>query len=147
MTATRLTTYWYGSVWQGTAQLDGRPGRELAFGRTQGAHTLFYTALTWRRGALVGLKPPRAEGPLWVIDGAWSIDVGWQHRWADGRGVLRRREAERIGRSNTFRAGITTYQWTTHGWRRLSTSHVPALSETRAEQWGGFQIPGLRRYL
>src|SRR4051794_7019958 len=36
--ATRPAEYWYGPLWQGTANVDGLKGRELFFGRTQGAH-------------------------------------------------------------------------------------------------------------
>jgi hypothetical protein len=38
----RSSLHWYGSVWQGTAQLDDRRGREIVVGYTMGAHAQFY---------------------------------------------------------------------------------------------------------
>jgi hypothetical protein len=90
----RPTQYWYGPVWQGVANLDGRKGKEIVVGNTTGAHTEFYLALTWRRGRLVRLGAP-GPGVMWVVDAAASISYGWLRRPDDPIGTIVKRVADR----------------------------------------------------
>jgi hypothetical protein len=139
--------FWPGSLWRGAAHLDGRRGAELVVGYTQGAHTLYYRALTWRAGRLLTLGAP---GPrvLWVIDGAFFVSLGWQQLPRDPAGTVRQLTAQRAGSSvhDPFRGTVTRYQWTPRGWRTVASRTVFPLTDTAAYAWGGFHVPGLPRW-
>ncbi len=138
---------WSGSRWQGAAHLDGRRGAELVVGDTQGAHTQYYRALTWRAGRLVTLGAP-GPGVLWVTDGAVFVSLGWQQLPRDPAGCIRRLAALRAGSSvhDPFRGTITRYQWSARGWRTVATRTVFPLTDRAADGWGGFHVPGLPRW-
>ena len=142
---TRKLEPFYGSPWQGASPLDGRRGAELMIGHMAGAHTQFFQALTWRDGGLVNLRAPGAQRD-WVVDGAWSVALGWQRRSTDPVGTLLRREAYRNGSSSTFTAKLTRYRWSSVGWQRVRTTTNARLPENAASSWGGFLIRGLQRY-
>jgi hypothetical protein len=139
--------FWSGSPWLGAADLDGRPGAELVVAYTQGAHTDFFRALTWRTGRLVTLGAP---GPdvFWVVDSAAFVSLGWQHLPGDPPGLIRRLSAQRAGSSvhDPFRGSVTRFQWTSGGWRTVSSRTVFPLTERAAFAWGGFHVPGLPRW-
>lgn len=149
VTAYRAATeYWYGPVWQGVAPLDGRKGSEIVVGRLTGAHSQLYRALTWRDGRLVTLDAP-GRGRFWYIDSAVWISAGWQHRAGDPDGTIRRRVAERSTTGPTvkpFKGTVTTFTWTTDGWKRTGSKTYRVLSDAKAASWGGFQVPGLDRW-
>jgi hypothetical protein len=139
--------YWLGPLWQGVAQLDGRPGKEIVVGQTLGAHAQLYRALTWRRGGPATLDAPGLER-YWLIDSAYSFVAGWQVRDKDAAGTIRQRMAERVSStgSRPFRGRIHTYQWRPGHWHKVSTQKVPRMHEARAYRWGGFSIDGLPRW-
>lgn len=136
---------WYGPDWQGSAHVDGKRGRELFVGADAGAHTQWFHVLTWRKGRLTTLKAPTG-GKTWMIDGAYWISQGWQHRKGDPAGKIRFREAVRIDNSKHFAGRVRMYRWSDDGWERKSVKKHPRLPEERAYRWGGFHIPGLPRY-
>lgn len=144
VSATRKTMYWYGSPWQGAANLDGEPGKDLVVGHMAGAHTLFFHGLTWRDGSLATLGAP-GRGRDWVIDGAYSVSIGWLHRtsWPDGQ--LQKRSASRQ-ESGKFRGTITTFRWTDGGWDRTAGKVIDPVSDKKAYAWGGFHVRGLKEY-
>lgn len=142
---TRRLEPFYGSPWQGAAFIDGRRGAELMIGHVAGAHTQFFQALTWRNGRLVNLRAP-GGGPDWVVDGAWSVSLGWQRRSTDPVGTVLRREAYRNGSSKTFTGTVTTYRWSSGGWQRLRRSTNDRIPQDAAHSWGGFLIRGLARF-
>jgi hypothetical protein len=147
VTATHRTQFWHGSQWQGAGRLDGRAGRELVVGRIQGAHAQFFTVLTWRKKQLVNLDAP-GRGHSWGIDGAVSVDLGWQHRVGDPRGVIRKRSAVRQGNATqgSFRGTIRTFRWTRSGWARIGTKVVSPMSDEKAARWGGWRVRGIDRW-
>ena len=146
VTATRRTTGWGGPLWQGAANVDGRPGRELFIGRVAGAHTQFFSALTYRNGQLVERRAPGSQNGLWCIDGAWWIEYGWWRRSDDPPGLVRLKDATRNGDTDTFDARIRTFRWTSDGWVRTSYKRYPRASQDFVSGWGGFHIRGLQRY-
>jgi len=141
------TGYWYGSPWQGVATLDGRRGKEIVVGRTAGAHTQFYRALTWRQGGLTTLGAP-GKGTDWIVDGAMRISIGWNHKRTDKAGTIRRRWAERTGDAvhSRFKGTVTTYRWTSTGWTKTASKTIYPMRDATAYSWGGFQVPGLYRW-
>jgi len=141
----RSTSYWYGGLWQGAAKIDSRPGHELVVGYTSGAHTVFFSALTWRNGNLVTLNQP-GGARHWAVDGAYSISLGWKHRAGDPVGVIRKRVAERKA-NGQFRGTVTTFRWGGDGvWHRVSSAITDPLSESTAFSGGGWRFTGLQRF-
>ncbi len=147
--ATRPTEYWYGPLWQGAANVDGRRGKELFFGRTQGAHAQLFTALTLRSGRLVTLRAPgRGYQGLWIVDASVMYLTGWVRRTADPGGVVRFRHAERHQppEDSEFTGVVKTFRWTRDGWVRTAVKRYPHAGEDRVAGWGGFQVAGLDRF-
>lgn len=139
----RRTPYWYSSPWQGAARLDGVSGKDLLVGYTSGAHTQFFHGLTWRKGELVTLDAPGQE-VTWVIDGAYSVSIGWLRRGSWPQGTIRKRFATR-DESGDFEGRITSFRWKDGGWKTVSDKNVSP-SEDEAYSWGGFHVPGLARW-
>jgi hypothetical protein len=142
------TSFWYGrKVWQGVADLDGRSGKEIVVGHTQGAHAQFYQSLTWFDGNLARLHSP-AKRATWYIDGAVWISVGWVRRPSDPVGTLRHRVAIRVGDavSSRFKGKITTFRWAHGRWNEIGSKTIFPLPDKRAFRWGGFHMPGLDRW-
>ena len=149
VSATKPTEYWYGPLWQGAANVDGRPGKELFVGRTQGAHAQLYQSLTFRGGRLVTLRAPgRGYQGLWIVDSSVMYETGWLRRASDPAGVVRFRHAERNDPPNDrdFTGVVKTFRWTTDGWQRTAIRRDPHLSEDAAQSWGGFHVAGLDRF-
>ncbi|GAA1940007.1 hypothetical protein [Nocardioides marmoribigeumensis] len=146
VTATRKTAGWYGSPWQGAANVDGRPGKELFLGVMAGAHTQFFAALAYQGGKLVERHAPSPRGGVWTIDGAYAIEYGWWRRQDEPPGVVRLKRADRNDDCRTFDARISTFRWTSDGWVRKSTKRYPHASQDFVSGWGGFHIRGLQRY-
>jgi hypothetical protein len=142
---TRRTSYWYGGLWQGAAPINSRPGKEIVVGYTSGAHTLFYSTLTWRNGNLVTLNQP-GGARRWAVDGTYNINLGWKHRSGDPVGVIRRRVAERKA-NGRFRGTVTKFRWGSDGvWHRVGSTVTDPLSDSTAFSWGGWQFTGLQRF-
>jgi len=142
---TRSTSYWYGGLWQGAAAIDGRAGKELVVGNTSGAHTLFFSTLTWRNGHLATLRQPGGAGH-WVVDGAYNVNLGWKHRTGDPAGVIRHLVAERKS-NGRFRGTVTKFRWGSDGaWHRVSSTVSDPLSDSTAFSWGGWHFTGLQNY-
>lgn len=137
------TEYWYGSVWNGVARLDGRNGSEIVVARTMGAHTALYRALTWREGRLVTLNAPGLNRS-WAVDAAYTISMGWLHRPTERDGLVRSRIAERDIETGHWKGTVTAYQWSPDGWNRLSTAKFNHLKGKTAYSWAGFHVPGLK---
>ena len=149
VTATRPTEYWYGPLWQGAANVDGRRGKELFFGRTQGAHAQLFATLTYRGGRLVTLRAPgRGYQGLWIIDGSVMYESGWLRTASDPPGVVRFRHAERNAPpdDSDFTGVVKTFRWTRDGWVRTAIRRYPHASEDQVARWGGFHIQGLQRW-
>lgn len=137
---------WLGSPWQGTAQLDGRPGREIVVGRVMGAHAELYRSITWRHGGLRTFDAP-GRGGSWMIDSAVWTSMGWKQPPQAPSGTVRHRAAFRVGdTSSHFEGTVITYRWTRAGWDRVATRTFARISDERAYRWGGFHVPGLARW-
>jgi hypothetical protein len=145
-TVWRPTPYWIGPQWQGTAQLDGKSGREIVVARTMGAHAQLYRSLTWRRGGLSAFDAP-GPGGSWMIDSAIWTSVGWKGGANTPAGTIKHRIAVRTGDTRShFEGTLLTYSWSRNGWDRVSSRTIPSISDRRAYRWGGFHVPGLARW-
>jgi hypothetical protein len=145
-TARYHMSFWHGSPWQGTAALDGRPGREIVVGRTMGAHAQLYRALTWRHDGLTQLDAPGSGGSF-MIDAAVWISLGWKRPAAAPAGVIRMRHAERIGDYRSpFHGVVSTYRWNQGSWDRTRVNDRGRISDRCARRWGGFRVEGLDRW-
>ncbi len=142
----RPTPYWFGSQWQGTAQLDGRLGREVVVGHMMGAHAQLYRSLTWRHGGLRHLDAPGRESS-WMIDSAIWTSMGWKRGARSPAGFIKHRTAVRTGDTRShFKGTVLSYSWTQDGWKRVNARKFPSISDRRARRWGGFHVPGLARW-
>jgi hypothetical protein len=149
VSTTKPTEYWYGALWNGAANVDGRRGKELFFGRTQGAHARLFQALTYRDGRLVALRAPgRGYQGLWIVDSSAMYVSGWLQRSTDPAGVVRFRHAERNHgtEDSDFTGVVKTFRWTADGWVRTAVKRYPHASQERAFSWGGFRVAGLQRF-
>ncbi|MDR7362861.1 hypothetical protein [Nocardioides marmoribigeumensis] len=147
--ATKPTEYWYGPLWQGAADVDGRRGAELFFGRTQGAHAELFQSLTLRAGRLVTLRAPgRGYQGLWYVDSSVMYVGGWLRTTSDAPGVVRFRTAYRNDPPNDsdFEGVVKTFRWTRDGWVRTAIRRFPHASEDRVSRWTGFHVKGLQRF-
>jgi hypothetical protein len=145
VTARRHAEWVAGGLWRGAGRIDGRPGRELVIRGLTGAHATFSYVLTWRKGRLVSLRSPHGDR-LWAADAAAMIVIGW-HRAKDERpGLLRFREASAQRPGGPWTGSSTTYRWTTSGWRELGVTRVENATTERLDSWGGWHIPGVRRF-
>ena len=149
VSVTRPTEYWYGPLWQGAADVDGRRGKELFVGRTQGAHAQLFQTVTFRAGRLVPLRAPgRGYQGLWYVDSSVMYVGGWIRTAADPAGVVRSRTAYRNDAPDdrTFSGVVKTFRWTRDGWVRTAIRRLPHASEDQVSAWGGFRIRGLQRF-
>lgn len=146
VTVRRKTSYWYGDLWHGAADVDGVPGKELFVGYTSGAHTLFFNAVTWRDGDLATMDAP-GRGRHWIVDAAYTVSYGWLHRAKDPAGMVKKRFASRNGDTERFRGTVTTFRWQAGGWQRRHVHRYPSLTAERAYSWAGFHVRGLPRGL
>lgn len=145
--AKRLNTQsWPRGRFHGAAQMDGRPGFELVIGTSAGAHTAWFTVLTWRHGDLI-----RESGPgrwqEWAVDAAYSIYLGWFRRISDGRVRMTERHVFREASSHHWTGRATTYTWRPgQGWKRSSSHAIDTHGDHRASRIGGWHVQGLKRY-
>ena len=136
---------WPKSPWVGVARLDRRPGKEIMIGRLSGAAASFYQSLTWRRGTLVLLDAP-GRGRWWPLEFSATLQAGWQRRAVDPVGTIRQRIATHPSSNGIYRGKIKVYRWTRSGWQLVRTRTIASLPLQRALRWGGFHVPGLRRF-
>jgi hypothetical protein len=117
---------WFGGGrWGGAAHVDGEGGAEILVGSTLGAHTPFYTMLTYRGGRLVVERSPRGDA-TWFVDAAASVYFGWWRDARDGRVTVTSRSAVRHVHGAWSGSDIR-YRWRADQWQRASrTKHVYA---------------------
>lgn len=141
---TRRVEYWYGPVWSGAARLDGRRGAELFLGRSSGAHALLYQVLTIRKGKLVLLRAP-GGAKEWLVDGAYSMNVGFWRRVNDGKVFVTRRSAVRNASGHGHHGRDVRYRWRS-GWHKVSSTKRRYAKDKVAFGIGGWHVKGLRRF-
>jgi hypothetical protein len=140
------TEYWPRGHWQGAARMDGQRGAELVVGTSVGAHTLWFTVLTWRGGNLVVERNP-SSGREWAIDAAYNVYYGWLRRVIDGRARITERYVTRDGGAGHHWSGRAwTYTWRGgSGWTRSWTRHLSIQGDRKASRIAGWHVTGLER--
>lgn len=136
--------------WYGKTQLDQRPGKELVLGRTSGAHSDVYSAVTYRGGQLHVLRAPDAFGQPqqgWLVNASYGTGLqGWR---CTPTGV-RSRSALPAPKHHRYRFEKRSYVWH-HGWQLadVSAGHVKAGPHGQAPRelagYATFACPGLPR--
>jgi hypothetical protein len=135
---------WFGGGrWGGAAHVDGARGVELLVGSALGAHTPFYTMLTYRDGRLVVEKSPRGER-TWFVDAAATVYFGWWRKAHDGRVTITSRSA--LLRAHDRWSGRNVrYRWDADHWQRVRRVHRDYPGARAASKVWGWHIPGLPR--
>ncbi|MGH3500352.1 MAG: hypothetical protein ACRDQA_05555 [Nocardioidaceae bacterium] len=148
MLTKRVNVRWWfgGGDWSGATHIDKRRGVEMLIGSEMGAHTLWYTMLTYRHGDLVVEKSP-AAGAKWAADGAANIYQGWKrHVRTSGVVTMTERMATRTNNGNHFRGHNTTYVWRHDHWAKGRTVDTHYKNARQASKIGGWHVHGLRHF-
>lgn len=142
--------WWGGGVWGGGAWIDGRRGAELLVGSAMGAHTPFYTMLTYRRGDLVVEKSPATGaygGDRWAIDASLVASAGWKrHAGRRGRVTMTQRTATRNGDGPRYSGRNVRYAWRHGDWKRVNRTPRTYKNGRRAHRIAGWQVGHLERF-
>jgi hypothetical protein len=135
---------WFGGGrWGGATHIDGAPGAEILVGSTLGAHTPFYTMLTFRDGRLVVEGSPRGDR-TWFVDAAATVDFGWWREVSGGRVTITSRSALRH-MHGAWSGSDVRYRWHADHWQKVSrTKHVYAGPRAAAHIFG-WHVDGLDR--
>ena len=140
------TEYWPRGRFHGAAPMDGRAGSELVIGTTFGAHTAWFTVLTWRGGDLVRQGAP-GRGHEWAVDAAATVYLGWRRTTSEGRARITKRYVFREGVGHHWTGRATTYVWRPgQGWDRASARLISIHGDRKASRIGGWRVKGLKRY-
>jgi hypothetical protein len=135
---------WFGGGrWGGAPHLDGVPGVELVIGSALGAHTPFYTVLTYRDGGLAVERSPRGDR-TWYVDAAASVYVGWWRKVSDGRVSMTFRAATRHVHGAWSGSDIR-YRWHGDGWQKVHRATVHYSGPRAASKIWGWHVNGLER--
>ena len=142
--------WWGGGEWAGAAWIDGRRGAELLIGSSMGAHTPFYTMLTYRKGRLVMEKSPAvgAYGSnLWAIDSSLRAYAGWnRHVGKHGRITMTQRIAFRNSTGKRYSGHDVRYVWRSGNWKRVKRVNRTYRNKARAARIAGWHVGHLQRF-
>ena len=135
---------WFGGGrWGGAAHIDGQPGVELLVGSALGAHTPFYTMLTYRDGRLVVERSPRGDR-TWFVDAAATVYFGWWRQASGGEVTITSRSALRHVHGSWSGSDIR-YRWNGDDWQKVSRDKVHYAGPRAASKIWGWHADGLDR--
>ena len=142
--------WWPGGQWGDAAWIDGRRGAELLVGSTKGAHTPYYTVLTYRSGRLVVERSPATGaygGPQWAIDSSLGGYVGWnRHVSKRGRVTITQRIAFPNRKGERYSGDDVRYVWRGGGWKQTKRTHRTYKNAKRASRIAGWHVGHLQRF-
>lgn len=142
--------WWKGGEWGGAAWIDGRPGAELLVGSLMGAHTPFYTMLTFRKGHLAVEKSPAVGAygtDRWAIDSSLMAYAGWDRNVGPkGRITMTQRVASRNGDGVEFKGHDVRYAWTKGHWKQVNRKQHWYKNARKASKIGGWHVWHLERF-
>jgi hypothetical protein len=135
---------WFGGGrWAGATHIDGAPGAEMLVGSTLGAHTPFYTMLTFRDGRLMVERSPRGDS-TWFVDAAATVDFGWWREVSGGRVTMTSRSALRHVHG-AWSGFDVRYRWHADHWQKVDRAkHVYPGPRAASRIWG-WHVSGLDR--
>ncbi|MCK9901788.1 hypothetical protein CC117_22205 [Parafrankia colletiae] len=141
------------SPWHGAAVVDGAPGAEIALLTDLGAHTMWFTVLTYRDGQLTELGPPPAEAGQaegWVVDSADSGWLGYTCGRSGPASTLLVTSARRIdGPSGAEGYDETSvlFGWAGSGWQEISReTRAYGHADPDTHRLAGWNCEGLPRF-
>ncbi|HLR85604.1 MAG TPA: hypothetical protein VK059_11685 [Nocardioidaceae bacterium] len=142
--------WWPGGQWGDAAWIDGRRGAELLIGSVMGAHTPYYTMLTYRRGRLVVEKSP-ATGAYgsnrWAIDSSLAGYAGWnRHVGKRGRVTITQRIAFPNRAGKRYSGHDVRYVWRNGDWKRTKRVRRTYPNANRAARIAGWHVGHLQRF-
>lgn len=140
------TRSWPRGDFYGATRIDGRRGVELVIGTTWGAHTPWFTILTYRGGRLVVEKSPYYNTREWAVDAYANGYAGWYRRVQDGRVHMRIKYASRVGSGSRFAGRTIRYTWHHGAWDRSGTRRISYPNAHRASRIKGWHVKGLARW-
>ena len=144
---TLRTHSWPRGHFHGAARLDGRRGVELVIGTALGAHTPWFTVLTYRNGRLVKQKPPyRGLPDDWPVDAYANGYVGWFRKVRGGSVRLAYKYVTRVGATPRFTGRAIRYTWRHGRWERTGARRLSFPNARRASRIGGWHVKGLPRW-
>jgi len=136
---------WSYAPFHAAAAIDARPGNEIIVGDSMGAHSLSWRIITYRKGALVTLPPPKKSGGAnrpsrWLTDSAYSFELGWwRSASSTGSVTLTRKDAVRNDSGKGHTGKITVYRWKSDHWSKRST-RTKHYRDKAAYALGGWHI-------
>jgi hypothetical protein len=139
------TRSWPRGDFYGATRFDGRRGVELVIGTSLGAHTPWFTILTYRGGRLVVERSPYF-GREWAVDAYANGYAGWYRRIHDGQVHIRLKYASRVGTSPRFTGRTIRYTWHRGAWDRSGTRRISFPNANQASRIGGWHVKGLPRW-
>ena len=143
--STQLTVQPWAKSWHGAARIDGRAGYELVVPTNGQSEYLTYRVLTYRDGRLVTLKTPQ-NAWTWDIVAEFTGLTGWSRSTRDGKVLITRKRAYKVGETRRFDLRTTTYQWKNGAWSRpVSSTRNTRASQKAADSVFGWSIPYLKR--
>ncbi|MEX5635279.1 hypothetical protein [Parafrankia sp. FMc2] len=139
--------------WHGAATVDGIPGAEIVLLTDLGAHTMWFTVLTYRDGRLAELdRPSAAAGQTggWVVDSADSGWLGYTCGRSGPASTLLVTSAQRIdGPSGTEGYDETSvlFGWAGSDWQEISReTRAYGDADPDTHRLAGWNCEGLPRF-
>ncbi|WP_369055290.1 hypothetical protein [Kineococcus terrestris] len=133
-------------AWWGSTALDGEAGEELLLLSTVGAHTSWFTVLTWRAGALEVLSAPEPDefsgGQQWWVDASRASSAGVT---VEEPGLVTWRTALVDDALEGLDTRERTYRWREGSWQPAGEAVTGRWSpdEPLPEGFQGWHAPGL----
>jgi hypothetical protein len=140
------TVGWPGGHFQGAVPLDGKPGAELVIGTILGAHTPWYTVLTFRGDRLAFEHNPAASYRQWVVDAYANGYVGWTRAVRHGHAYVTLRAVFRTGTTHHWSGSARSFRWQGGQWVKAATHKIHITGDRRASHIGGWHVAGLPRW-
>ncbi len=139
----RKLTYWYGPVWQGSAVLDGRKGRELVVGHTAGCARTFCSACSRGGTADSSICAPRTVAWTGTSTGPGRSMPATSIRAGTPAGTLLRPGCRPLDAMTTTssREPSTATSGPPVSWKRTHHTAYAYVNEETAYRWAGCASP------
>lgn len=127
---------------RGAAGIDTRRGKEVVVLTQLGAHTQWYSVLTWRNGRLQRQWLDGNE--RWVADSAYNSAAGIKRMRVGGKPAIVTHALWR-GNGTRFTGPRKVFRYRNGRWVKVGQRHV-ALTQKQARGISGWHVKGLPRW-